>query len=310
MRARFAAALLFPCALSAAGVAQDAPQPSWALLAPMGLTDIQHMAVEGRMLYAAGDSGIFRSEDYGRSWKQVHREMTYGLAVNGIRIYAGCGRSVYRSADHGADWRDITEKLHGSDPQASFRFNSFAFEGHFLFAGTLGEGIFRSGDYGESWSPIGKEPDNPIILCLFGAGNRVLAGTTLETYGTEDHGNSWVPGNKSLSAVKAFARHAGRFYAATFQNGIYQSQDEARIWKHADAGLDAEYAYVLYEARGVLYSGTSEGVWRFSDREGKWSRFGTGLGGEIADVILCEPNLYAAGLDGRIYCMGPKCPVP
>lgn len=168
------------------------------------------------------------------------------------------------------------------------------------------KGILRSGDFGETWTVVRDGSDEPMVLCLFAMGNLLLAGTVNDMLRSADGGKHWVFGSKDLAAVKGFAAHAGRIYAATFQNGFYQSSDGGKTWKNADGGSDVGYLYSIREIRGALYAGSEDGVLRLSDADGKWNRFGTGMpeNENIGAILPCGPNLYAVGLDGNVYCLG------
>lgn len=302
---KLAVFLLLPYALSAA----EKPIGQWVPVAPAGLTDVQDMAAQDGFLFIAGDSGVFRTGDFGRTWKRMHPIETCELAVQGTRIFAGGRKAMYRSADFGATWRIISEEVKRVDAGEFLNFKSFAFEGRYLFAGAQGEGIFRSGDFGETWLRVDNGLENPFVVSLVGTGKRLLAGTPWQVYTSTDLGKRWVRMESPKVTFMDFAQHRGLTYAASFENGMYRSADHGKTWKSADNGMDFEAAYDLLEFQGTLYVATSAGVLGLSDAEKKWFPVGTGIpeGGAFG-LAASGPNLFISSEGERIYCLGPTCP--
>lgn len=86
--------------------------------------------------------GIYRSTDFGETWKQVNKGLTNldirSFAVNDTIIFAGTeGGGVYGSTDNGNTWIPKNTKLMTTTVQ------SLTISDNTLFAGTSGEGIFR-----------------------------------------------------------------------------------------------------------------------------------------------------------------------
>lgn len=63
-----------------------------------------------RSIYASGDSGIFVSDDGGKSFKQVNNSYYSGLVANSTQaqlLYGKTGRSVYESDNGGQTWKAL-----------------------------------------------------------------------------------------------------------------------------------------------------------------------------------------------------------
>ncbi|HLV37540.1 MAG TPA: hypothetical protein VKY59_20650, partial [Spirillospora sp.] len=56
---------------------------------------------DGSLLLGALDAGIFRSDDDGTGWTQVHAEGVFSLAESAGRVYAGTGTDLLASDDGG-----------------------------------------------------------------------------------------------------------------------------------------------------------------------------------------------------------------
>ena len=67
-----------------------------------------------RMYAATGAAGMWRSEDGGRTWREINQGIVYKEGWSLVQqprtgeLYYGCGpTSVYRSADGGDSWEDF-----------------------------------------------------------------------------------------------------------------------------------------------------------------------------------------------------------
>ncbi|HSN04279.1 MAG TPA: hypothetical protein VLS44_04805, partial [Nitrospira sp.] len=91
-----------------------------------------------------------------------------------------------------------------------------------VYAGSFGNGIFRSGDRGGTWAPVGTGVTDPFILSLATGRDGVV-------------------------------------YAGTFRGGVFRSKDEGRTWESINAGFKRlEIKAILATGEGV-YAGTSDG---------------------------------------------------
>lgn len=148
-------------------------------------------------LLAGGAFGFFKSTDQGENWTKLSDMSISSLAispVNSLILYAcpGFNRSddvsVYKSADGGKTWALLAQGFAGNesvqvvggrmplviDPQNP----------SVLYAGTMGAGIFKSMDGGDTWKPFSNglpetdkeifslaiNPNNPLIVYA-GTGN-------------------------------------------------------------------------------------------------------------------------------------------
>ncbi|MBI1397794.1 MAG: glycosyl hydrolase [Betaproteobacteria bacterium] len=121
----------------------DASHGAWRTDGPHFLGHVIHHLVldprDGRTMLAAAKTGhlgptIFRSIDYGRTWKEAARPPAFARAGDGT------GRAV----DH-TFW--LTPSI-ASEPDV-------------WYAGTSPQGLFRSGDGGVTWSPFSPINDDP-----------------------------------------------------------------------------------------------------------------------------------------------------
>lgn len=140
---------------------------------PAAFEHVHALAVDssGQSLFLAAHTGLFRSDDRGRSWKAVavsakhsHLDvMTIATDPKDSKtIYVGTHEAgVFKSADGGATWKQTTDGLGGMDvhglaidPNAPLKLYAAVRE--------TGDGIYRSTDGGEKWTRIDDGPQGEI----------------------------------------------------------------------------------------------------------------------------------------------------
>lgn len=188
-----------------------------------------------------------------------------------------------------------------------------------LFAGTDGQGAFRSRDRGTTWEAINVGfPERPGVYSFSGFGGRLLAGTYNGVYHSTDNGDNWIQSNHDNWQAKHVVALAGngKYLFATssmeylypYNKGIYRSADSGLTWTRVTNGFTAIYwINTLAQHQGALYVGTSgQGVFRSTDNGDVWTPFNTGLQ-DISDTdprcfFSKENRLYAGSNDG-IYVL-------
>lgn len=105
-----------------------------------GLPSVQVSAlyVWGGTIYTGGSDGVYYSTDHGSSWTQTNSYLVYSLTGHGTNLYAGTKEGFLRSTDYGSTWNYDNN---GFDIIGAI--NSLFLTDHYIFAGTLGQGVWR-----------------------------------------------------------------------------------------------------------------------------------------------------------------------
>lgn len=166
-----------------------------------------HPAEPGRV-YAGTDRGIYRWENHAARWQHLPSPLdglsTWALAQapgNAAVLVAGTHpAALYRSEDSGASWRLLPvsfakECIFIGKPRVTQLLFDPASDDT-LWCGVEIDGVYRSGDGGESWSRLtaGLKSDDIHGLAVTGGGNgarRVFATTNKGLHVSEDEGQSW-----------------------------------------------------------------------------------------------------------------------
>src|SRR5204863_404808 len=113
------------------------------------------LAVHGTMLFAATDSGLYRTSDLGESWVRRNpdslRYPVHSVTVIGNDIYAsGTQYNEYRSTDDGNTWKRIDyNPMYSIVTDGSYLYGA---KNKSQFISDDGYGVLRSTDGGITWS--------------------------------------------------------------------------------------------------------------------------------------------------------------
>lgn len=126
---------------------------------------------EGRVLWLGAHTGLFRSDDGGRSWRRVVLPSTHAhvdvMAVtphpeDARTIYVGTHEAgVMKSADGGGTWREVNAGLGGVDvhglaidPRQPQKLHAMVRD--------KGEGLYRTTDGGGKWLRVDDGPGGEV----------------------------------------------------------------------------------------------------------------------------------------------------
>jgi uncharacterized repeat protein (TIGR01451 family) len=209
-----------------------------------------------------GYDGLYRSDDCGRSWSAMDFpgmaqdsdpfKIVYAITRGpggpaGYILYASADRGrVFRSLDRGLSW-DMTMSLPAGSADTPWALVADPDTEGTLYAGTFGNGIFSSADYGETWirpanANVGNEGAMHVFDLKFdpesspgGQPETIWAATAEGVFLTQDGGESWAERSNGLEV--------------TGNNGVTFVSKETRAITFAkpNAG-DPGYEYSLFAA--------------------------------------------------------------
>ena len=208
--------------------------------------------------------------------------------------------------DAGADW--VRTWASGTPPTT-------------LYAGTEGDGVYRSLTDGLTWQPFSTGLDAPAakdVRVVFSGGSAVWAGTGAGLFRSVG-GGPWTPVaqgpeedpahpkklNASVQAV--LDTTGGPLLAGTAFQGVYRSTDGGMTWSPPAPSNGMPAGETVWSLTGIgplVFAATSSGVYRSFDWGATWTLASDGIPG-IATVLRVigdgsNPNIvYAAtGSDG------------
>src|SRR6266508_3186838 len=139
---------------------------------PEGFQHVHALAMDpdGRTLYLGAHTGLFRSDDGGRSWKKAalsERQSNFDIMAvtpdpkNPKTIYVATHEAgVFKSTDGGATWKEINAGLAGPDVHG-LAIDPNDGKLHALVR-DKGEGVYRSMNGGGKWSRVDDGPGGEV----------------------------------------------------------------------------------------------------------------------------------------------------
>ena len=236
---------------------------SWAIFAHLGPGDdyvFDHIVfdptnpatvyVAAWGLFNDNDGGVFRSDDGGRTWRElmgVHGKSIRALAMapsDHNTLVIGALDGVFRSRDGGATWERISPENHA------------AIENHSSL---------------RNFVSVAIDPQNPEVI---------YAGTRHLPWKTTDGGANWhnlkegILDDSDVFSIIVDPKVPSRVYASAC-SGIYKSDNGAEVF-HRVQGLphSAIRTRVLHQdpqRPSIVYAGTTGGLWKTVDGGTKWA---------------------------------------
>jgi photosystem II stability/assembly factor-like uncharacterized protein len=212
-----------------------------------------NFAVDG-VCFAARQSGLHRSDDGGRTWRSLFDVLQLDALLPATSValspsfesdgavFVGVPGSLLRSMDGGKNWN--TALLPPPPPFISALVASpnYANDG-IVFAGTMEDGIFRSGDRGVHWAAWNFGLLDLNVLCLsispdLAHDETLYTGTDSGVFYSTNGGRAWretgFPTETgpvlSLAVSPMFARD-GVLFAGTGSYGLFYSEDRGQSWQ-------------------------------------------------------------------------------
>ncbi len=273
-------------------------------------TRVFSLLVSGTIIFAGGDSGVYRSSDSIADWTKVNSGLTAtsvrSLASNSSYIFAGTnGGGVFQSNNSATpSWSAFN-----SSGLTNMYVQSLVVNGSNLLAGTNGGGVFQSSTSGASWTAVnsGLPAGTRGILSLWVNGSYIYAGTLnggvfrSSTSGTP----SWTAVNSGLANtyVQSLAVNGSYLFAGLkFGGGVVSSTTNGSTWTTINPGQPTDTCDILSLAASGsnLFAGTdSGGVFQSTDNGSSWSAFNSsGLTNMYVQSLVVNGSNLLAGTNG------------
>lgn len=157
-----------------------------------------------------------------------------------------------------------------------------------LFAGTYGEGVYRSTDEGKTWSSVGLA--GMYINCLAAQGGYLFAGTVGTVYRTSDTSDQWIscpagPQYEYTSKTNFTLLADGATLYTGTRNGVYRTTNHGDTWIEANAGITLRTVKAFAKSGTDLFAAVWIGspyfltgaVHRTADAGAHWTQTSNGV---------------------------------
>jgi photosystem II stability/assembly factor-like uncharacterized protein len=203
--------------------------------------DIRALAVaENDYLYIGVDDTpsvyIERSTDNGETWENISGiipKPIYAIDTFSDKVYAGSDDgTVYYSYNSGTSW--VQTALTGSNLITAISVNDLGD----VFAGTWGDGVYRSTDFGSSWNKIFDTGECTASIITSVQGYLYIAlgrftGSLENIFRSSDNGVTWELSNNGVNGAyiqKMLHTTDNALYITTMEQGVFKSTNLGDEW--------------------------------------------------------------------------------
>jgi photosystem II stability/assembly factor-like uncharacterized protein len=234
--------------------------------------------------YVGKINGLFRTRDGGQTWQ----ESDEGISGDSRKILLQHVMStrlpgdLLMTTDGGATWTSVNIPGPGPFSSAAEFVSALAFDlatPTTIYAGTEGEGFYKSVDGGTSWAGISNAISQASVSALVvdeatgaiyaGAIPTALSDTAL--WKSTDGGFSFSSAaegmpNSGVNSIVLSPEEPEHLYAATQNDGVFVTRDGAKSWSALNTGLEFldVHRLALAESGGSLHAATDAGVFDFT----------------------------------------------
>jgi photosystem II stability/assembly factor-like uncharacterized protein len=264
------------------------------------------------VLYAAAGTGVIKSVDGGTTWTMPANT---GLTAPPIAVAVDAGspstvyaasenRGVFTSTNGGASWTVSTNgfvypgSVPPTPPQA-LTIQASPTQSGTVFAIAGPNFVFRSSDFGQTWSQLALPAGVPTALAFSPADPRTLflgqnGGPLLSS---TDGGNTWTTVSSQgvfNSQGLAILPGDGSIMLAADTTTLSRSTDGGRTWKAVLPLSAGSVAIDTHINSNVAYALDNSGLYRSSDAGQTWSK-------AALPYVISPASLFVSGPDSRVF---------
>jgi photosystem II stability/assembly factor-like uncharacterized protein len=265
-----------------------------------------------------GLTGVYRSTDDGKSWKQISDQINVeSLAIDPRshdRIYVGTWRQGQRTEDGGKTWAPINNGMVLDTDM--FNISIEPDNPDSLWIATCGW-VYNSANRGDLWTryrdgfnnrrihDIEVDPCNKDV---------VYAGSVAGLYRSEDRGKTWYAVSDEDLVINSIALHPqrpNRIVVAVEGDGVYVSEDNAKSFARASKGLyNVRVTSIVADPAAkdrvyasVVFGGNASGIYRSNDGGITWDRAASAKLPEVLSLnVTSDANpKFIAGTERGIF---------
>ncbi len=201
---------------------------------------------------------------------------------------ANCA-GIYKSSDYGETWKQLDVSFPDPSEGGVFIDEHNPEIAYAIFS----RKIFKTEDGGKTWKDFFYTHDEPLVsnvgvekLVVGEDSNEIYIGGHQGLWHTHDGGDNWKERNKGFigsEVVDIVKASDGTIYAGTYTLGMFKSTDDGQSWTFASYNLENPYVMVVAvhpTDPETIFVTTNGGIYASHDGALTWERIGKSFFGE------------------------------
>jgi photosystem II stability/assembly factor-like uncharacterized protein len=253
-------------------------------------------------LFCAGNGGVFVSSDNGENWKclGLRNEAIIKISIISSYLFAISNNGCYRNSIGDSVWFKVKngswQSLYGKDSV--------------VFIGADYSGIYRSFDFGNTWTEVNNGINNRAIVSLYITSNNIVLASAAGASGSgvfrsTNMGDDWERIDPYQFAWNFYGitEYENTLYAFDFSNSakIYKSNDWGITWSMPPNSTNpSDIIQSIYsDNRGIYVGVYSFGVFKTTNEGEGWIKLNNGLNNKnVFSFVSSDSQIFAATYDG------------
>ena len=227
------------------------------------------LATINNYVFAATESGVYRSSDNGQNWEVKNNGIptanglgAHAFSISENKIYVANIYGVFVSNDFGENWTDLNL------PEQTYSLSVFV-DNEVILAGVPGGGLYRSTNNGVTWNGVTADH----IYKISKIDNYYFAGSDDVVY-SDDLGLTWQSANFNKFAFWTFSMNDTTF-ACPIEGGIEKTAPDNISWQTV-IGITARVTGILNRNDTILAVTTNNVQYtKYSKKNEPWKTITT-----------------------------------
>ncbi|MCW8850549.1 MAG: hypothetical protein OQJ81_11270, partial [Melioribacteraceae bacterium] len=261
------------------------------------------------------NGGMFYSEDYAESWKNIGLEDLFIRVVeadNNGRIYAAIdGNGVYYKDSDSTNWEKLGEL---SFYRCQDIYISSQGDVYVALGSPIGSmGVYKYDSYQQIWYSLSEHLDDWQIESVFRTENGILlAGATNgRVYMSLDEGESWnlsTIGLTTMDVTSIRGNSRNEIFFATLGSGFYKYDENNQEWNYVGPKINLAVNAIV-EIDNKIYCSTSPGIYYSGDYGKSWVGMSKYISPhEMSGIVMYDSvNFASATWGGGVYYSDNSC---
>ena len=274
---------------------------SWQNIGLNQLIYVYEMAQNKYFIFIPGRNGAYRFNPRTETVARIPFYGVYSFAAQDSVVLMGTDWGIYKSTDYGLTWKIIEDESRGHEINDILLLSSGVAVAS--ACGASGSQTLRSTDWGDSWTILDPDPIKWCIIELLEIKGGIYAASDQpgDVYISGDGGLHWQL-RHGINAPKrytsAFHYDGIALYLGTDEAGVYKSKDFAKSWYVNNDGIINRHVRAINSTAHYDFLGTTDGIYRKTKTESVWEPRNNGLANQTIQALEEVDGKLFAGTYG------------